>query len=285
MDQPTTVAPAAPAAPATANDAPIPASGGSGQPPGGDAQPSSEPPREPITKHSRIQARIDDITRQRYEAERRAEAAEARLAEQERQRAQTQQFSEIDTARPRIDQFNSLEEYQLAMADWTTKRTAAMVNAEWEKRMQQHNTQAQQEYARQEQARIRQEQVNVAIQERLDVGRKTYPDFQQAIDNPELPPIMQHPMLLGALMSCKNAHHITYALAKNPAEYERLYAMRNPWEIARELNTLDSKFSGSGATTQAPPPPPNRNGVAVGQKEWNDMSTKEHAERYWARKR
>jgi hypothetical protein len=275
MDTTPEVAPAAPAesAPAPEHNDQTPA------PPAEGAAPPE--PRKP----SRTQIRIDELTRQRYEEQREKEAYKARLEAIERERAQTQQFSEIDKEEPQIDRFNSLAEYQRAMHEWTVKKATAVATSTWEKRMQEQYAQNAEQYARQERERFQQEQVTQAIEQKMEVGRKVYPDFMEAVANPELPPIRQHPMLLGALMNCDNSHHIAYALAKNPAEYERFYAMRNPWQIARELNTLDQKFTGSGATTGAPPPPPPRNGTATGRKDWTDMSTAEHVKAYLGRKR
>lgn len=278
----TNVAPAAPAESAPANE-PVQT------PASGEASPqtppqSSEPPREQITKHSRLQSRFDELTKQRYEEQRRAEAAEARLAEIERQHAQKETFSQLDSEEPQIERFNSLAEYQRAMHEWTVKKAAAVATAAWEKRMQEQYAQNQEQFARQEQQRIQQEQINAVIEQRMDAGRKKYPDFMEAIGNPELPPIRQHPALFGALLNCQNAHDIAYALAKNPAEYERFYAMRNPYQIARELFAIDQKFTGSAATTQAPAPPPQRNGTSTGSKTWQDMGTAEHVKAYQARR-
>lgn len=282
MDTTPQVAPAAPAAPAPAPEQVT-------QPPAsGETTPEAtpqEPPKEVITKHSRLQSRFDELTRQRYEEQRAREAAEAKLAEYERQKEQSKQFADIDSQVPDIRQFDSLADYNRAMADWSAKRAAALATAEWDKRMREHNAMQAEQYAQAERQRIQQEQINAVVEQRMDAGRKKYTDFMEAITNPELSPIRQHPMLFGALMNCENAHDIAYALAKNPAEYERLYGMRNPWQIARELNALDSKFSGSAATTQAPPPPPRLNGTATGSKDWSQMSTEEHAKAYWARKR
>lgn len=281
MESTQQVAPAAPAASAPATE-PVQTPASGGQP---SAPSTQEPPKETITKHSRLQSRFDELTRQRYEEQRAHEATRAELDALKRAQTQSQQFSELDSQRPSIDKFNSLEEYNLALADWSTKRAVAMATAEWEKRVREQGTQQAQEFARQQQEQFRQQQIGAAIEDRMEAGRKKYPDFMEAVGNPELPPIRQHPMLLGALMNCQNAHDIAYSLAKNPGEYERFYAMRNPFQIARELFALDQKFSGSEATTQAPNPPPRLNGSQTGQKEWKDMGTEEHAKAYWARKR
>lgn len=279
------VAPAAPAISAPASE-PVQT------PASGDASPGlpsistdGEPPKEQITKHSRLQSRFDELTRQRYEEQRAREAAEAKLAEIERERTQAKQFQDIDAEFPDINRYESLAAYNRAVADWSSKRSVAMAHAEWEKRSREQGEQQAQQYAQAERQRMQQEQITAAIERKMEVGRTKYPDFMDAVANPELPPIRQHPMLLGALMECANSHDIAYALAKNPAEYERFYAMRNPWQIARELNALDTKFTGSGATTQAPPPPPRLNGSSTGKKDYTEMSTEEHVKAYLGRKR
>jgi hypothetical protein len=276
MDTTPEVAPAAPAesAPAQEPVSQTPAPAGEGE----------QAPPEP-RKPSRTQQRIDELTRQRYEEQRGREAAEARLAQVERERVHTQQFSQLDTEEPKVDQYNSLAEYGRALSDWSAKRAALMATAAWERRAQEQYAQQQEQFARQQQEQFQQAQVQAVVESRMEVGRKKYADFMDVVTNPDLPPIRQHGPLFGALMACENAHDIAYALAKNPAEYERFYAMRNPWQISRELTLLDQKFTGSGATTGAPPPPPQRKGTSAGSRTWEDMSTAEHVKAYLGRKR
>lgn len=271
-------APAAPAASAPAQETVTsPAIGGDqASPPAPDAGAAAETPEPP--KPSRLQARIDELTRQRYDEQRRADAAQAQLEQFQRHQALSQQFSQLDAQAPDINRFQSLHEYQMAMADWTTRRAAAVATAHWERMTQeQQNRQAQvqaQALAQQHQAF----QENAAIESKMAAGVKKYPDFQKVLTNPDLPSTRGTP-LFSAVMASENAVDIAYSLAKNPAELDRLLSIRDPMHLAREVFRLDAKFAGNGVTS-APPPPPNRMGSSHAPKDWSQMGTAEHVRAY-----
>lgn len=255
---PTTEQASAPAAPAIEE-------GQEGQQP----QPVLDKPAVP-----RIQKRIDQLTRERYDEQRRAEAAEAQLAQYQRQQAITQQFSQLDAQTPQIDKFTSLHDYQMAMANWTTQRAAMVAQAQWDERQQAERAQQAQQYAQMaaQQQRIAAE--NVRLDAKLAEGTKKYPDFQQAVMNPDLPSVRGSP-LMEIILESEHAVDVAYALAKNPAELERLLALP-PAVAAREVYRMDTKFGGNGPTS-APPPPPSRNGSATGSKDPAQMSDAEFA--------
>lgn len=274
MDSTPNVAPAAPAVSAPANEPvnPNPAPVAGEAPPAPAAEPAE--PKAP----SRLQKRIDELTASKYENERRAQEAEARLAAFERQQQHFRQVSQLDASEPAIDQFNDLASYQRAMANWTVQKATALSTAQWEERMQQHQAQqmqvAQQHMARQHQVM----RENVMLEEKMAAGAKKYADFQQVVGNPDLPTVRGTP-LFDAVMLADNAVDIAYALAKAPHELERLLSIGDPQRIAREVFKLDQKFTGTGAT-QAPPPPPQRNGSPATGKDLGSMSTAEHVADY-----
>jgi hypothetical protein len=274
MDQLTTdVAPAAPADSAPAqqdiqSESATPAAPVDGEGAAPEQDPSQQPPKP--EKPSRLQQRFDELTRQRYEEQRAREAAEARLAAIERQQSRSQQFSQIDAKMPQVDQFHSLQDFGMALAQWSAERAAAVAEAQWEQRLQQTQAEAAKysQQAMEQQQRVMRE--NVMIEERMTLGAKVYPDFMQALTNPDLPAVRGTP-LFDAVLAAENAHHIAYSLAKNPGELDRLLSIRDPMHIAREVFRLDAKFSGNGAAS-APPPPPHRNGSSAAPKATKDMT-------------
>lgn len=233
---------------------------------------------------SRLQARIDEITRQRYDEQRAREAAEAKLAAYERERTQTQAMRSLESEEPRIDQFDNLPAYQRAYADWTIKRATAQATSQWEQRMQEQAAQQAQMNQRafaQQQRFYAEEQ---ALSEGMAEGVKKYPDFQAVLTNPELPSVRGTP-LFDTIMAAENRVDIAYSLAKKPGELERLLSL-HPLQQAREIFRLDAQFSGNAATSAPPAPPPSRNGSPAAQtKDWGEMSTAEHAKAYWGRNR
>lgn len=271
-------APAAtPAAPAPANETLEPNAGASAE---GATPPTDEPPKP--KGPSRLQTRIDELTRRHYDEQRRAEAAEAQLAQFRRQQEHSHRLSELDRQEPQIDQFQSLAEYQRAYANYTVQKATAVSTAQWEQRMQEqaaHDAKFAAQAA-QQQARIQFE--NQVIERKLAEGAKKYPDFQQVVTNNDLPTVRGTP-LAEIILEADNAVDITYSLAKNPSELERLLSL-HPVQAAKEINRMDQKFAGVGSTS-APPPPPQRNGTQTVVKNYDDMSTREHAKTYWGRKK
>lgn len=226
-------------------------------------------PQQP-PKPSRLQQRIDDLTRQRYEAERAKQELEARVAHYERQQALQKQFAELDAEAPQIDQFDSLHAYNMALSNWTTKRATAIAAAQWEERMQKVAAEQAQQSEQAQRQQLQTQRENMVIETKMAAGVKKYPDFQQAIMNPELPTVRGTP-LFDIILSAEHAEDVAYSLAKKPGELERLLSM-HPLHAAREVFRLDTQFAGTGGATSAPPPPPSRNGSSVTQKSRDSMS-------------
>jgi hypothetical protein len=275
MDTTPQVAPAAPAASAPAQEQVAPQTTDTPTP---DSAPQQDTAQQEERRRKSAAERIDQLTARYRDEQRAREAAESRLASYERQQQVAKQFSELDAQAPDIRRFDNLAEYQMAMADWTTRRATAHAMTQWEERQQHMATQHAQEAAKvfEHQQRVMHE--NVVLEEKMAAGTKKYPDFMQALTNPELPSTRGTP-LFDAVMATDNAADIAYSLAKNPAELDRLLAIRNPMQLSREVFRLDQKFTGTGAT-QAPPPPPQRNGASASSRSWGEMSTAEHVKAY-----
>lgn len=226
--------------------------------------------QKPEKQPSRIQQRIDELTRQRHEEARNAQALRAELDALKRQQTTSKTFAEIDAKMPDISQYGSLAEYQRAMSDWTTERATAVAMQKWQEHMEKLDGERTKQSAEVQQRQEYIERENVALEEALHDGVKKYPDFQQTLMNPDLPSVRGTP-LMGFIMTADNRVDIAYALGKNPAELERLLRLP-PLYAAREIVKLDLKFSGGGAPNVAHTPPPNRNGSPVVQKSTKDMT-------------
>lgn len=230
----------------------------------------AEEAKRPPTK---LQKRIDQLTQQRYEEQRAREAAEMRLAQYERQQQLTQQFAKHESEFPDINRFNDLPSYNRAVAEWASTMAETRANAKWEERLQrmaQENA-VQTAHLAEQHRHVMQE--NHALTEKMGSAVRKYADFHQVVGNPELPSIRGTPAYY-AILQADNFADISYALAKNPAELERIASIADPVRAGIEVARLDAKFSGNAATS-APPPPPNRSGSTVINKATSDMSTAE----------
>ena len=236
---------------------------------GQEQQPAADKPAVP-----RIQKRIDQLTRERYDEQRRAQALEAELAQFKRQQAEQYQRSQIEAEMPDIGRYQSLADYNRDMALWAAKLGETQANTRWEARQQAERAQQAQEYAQMAHQQQRIAAENARLDAKLAEGTKKYSDFQQAVMNPDLPSVRGSP-LMEIILESEHAVDVAYALAKNPAELDRLLSLP-PAVAAREVYRMDSKFGGNGPTS-APPPPPQRNGSATGQKDPSQMSDAEFA--------
>lgn len=277
-------APAAtPAESAPATEPVTPAAGGSeGASPADPAKAAAAEEASKPKPPSRLQSRINELTQQRYDEQRRADALEAQLAQHKRQQEFNQGIAKLDASEPQIDRYQSLAEYQRAMADWTTQRAVAHANAQWEQMMEQRAANDARFRAQAIQQQVAAQQEMAEIERKLGGGVKKYPDFVQVVTNPELPNV-RGTALGSILMEADHADDISYSLAKNPGELERLLSL-HPVQAAKEIYRLDQKFAGAPPTS-APPPPPQRSGTSHGSRDWSEMGTSEHAKAYWGRKR
>lgn len=280
MENENIVSPAAPAdsAPATNEQ---PSTSAATDTPQGEAQPQPAAPQDTEAKPRArgAQQRIEQLVWQRQEAERRAADYEARLAAVERERVQTQQRQELASQAPDIRNFNDLQSYLAAEREYTAKVAETQAMAKWESRMEEM---AVRQAQMNERAQAQYQQVakeNSVLSERYQSGIKKYPDFVEKVNNPELPSIRGTPAYYAILESDK-FEDISYALANNPNELDRLGMIADPIRATREIAKLEAKFSGP-AVTSAPPPPPSRTGsTASGPKDWSQMSTAEHIRTY-----
>lgn len=231
--------------------------------PGDGTAPPVAPPETPKAP-SPLQARIDQLTRQRHEAERQAQAERAQREQLELQQRVARSVQEVDAQEPQPEQFQTLLDYQRAVANWSTQRALAIFEAK--SAIQQHESQrsAAQEQERQQEAAARLHGEQQRIVEKLKDAPKKYPDFVQTVNNPDLPSSRGTP-LFEAVMSADNAADISYSLAKNPAEYLRLLhaSIQNPVQAFKEIAALDAKFSAASKSTGAPPPPPDLGGSST----------------------
>lgn len=276
--------PAAPAASAPAIENDSSASPTPGSPAEAPQDPALQKP-DPEQRARTVTQRISQLTARYHDEQRAREAAETRLAQYERQQAISQQFSQLDAQAPQIDKFDSLHQYQMAMANWTTQRAAMVAQAQWDERQQAERATQAQQYAQMAQQQQRVAAENAVIEQKMAKGVQKYPDFMEAVGNPELPSLRGTP-LMTILLETENGVDIGYALAKNPSEYERILelSVRNPAAAAREVFRMDAKFAGNGPTN-APPPPPQRNGSTQVVKDYSGMSTAEHVKAYREAKR
>ena len=173
-----------------------------------------------------VQKRINKITREKYDAIRAADKLKKELAEAKKKLEETKfekKKSDLIQERPKESDFDTDEEYHIALGRWAAKTEI-------------HETQAPQEEVEEE----KQEEVN-PVQKIIDVGKETYPDFEELVLTDDL---RITPLMVEAAADSEHASDIFYHLGQNPKLAEKIAKERSPSKVAREMGRIELEFLG-----------------------------------------
>jgi hypothetical protein len=209
---------------------------------GEEAAPTGE--EEPPAKG--VQKRIDQLTRQKYEARRELEYWRKVALEGGQQPApisqqpQTIPLPPFTKPVPKIEDFANEQDPYAALAFAAGRYEAEKINFE----NQQRAYYAQQQHEVQQQQTARQR----LIQEKMEAGRAKYADFEAATD--DLGPVLaQVPVLGEALLDSERFPELAYYLADHMDEVKRLSKL-TPLGMAREIGKLEDKLAVTSANPQ-----------------------------------
>lgn len=208
---------------------------------------TSAPPEK-----SGTQKRIDQLTWQAREAERRAQAAEQQLASRPTPEAPQ------PGGKPTLDQYDDYDGYVEALAGFKAEESVRAMQAQQSKAHQQA-----QEATRGQNFR-----------QKADAFTVDHPDFNQVVfDNPYLPVT---PEMKQVIETSEKGPDLAYHLGQNPQEAARI-AQMSPIMQAAELGKMEATLSlpKVRTTTGAPPPIQAIGGGEAGQKDPSKMSTAE----------
>lgn len=191
---------------------------------------------EPSRKDKGVGKRINELTREKYEAKREAEYWRQQ-AEIIRQQPQQQQSP---TGKPSPEQYQTFEEYQAALVDHAVSERLAR--------------EAQLREAREAEERVKSTKTNWSKQE--DSARDSYVDYDEIVyPLLEISEVGNNPILGSVLAESPIGAKILYHLGKNPDEAVRI-ARLNPAACAREIGKLEAKLESQPATKSSAPTPP-----------------------------
>ena len=210
---------------------------------------TSEDDAEPAKpkRRSRAEERINALTREKYEAQQAAAAAQRRAEEIEALVRQQQMQQPAQMPMPTLADYDYDENaYQQAVQSWNQAQIQGYQRQQAEEQQRQAAMQAQQQEAQ-------------LLQAKIQEGNTKYPDFQQKVMDPNLPPLRQvNQFAFQAVMDSPKAVDIAYYMASNPATiYE--YAQMNPVQAIKAVAQLEAKLSEAPRKAgSAPPRPPTR---------------------------
>jgi len=203
--------------------------------------PASEAGKALAAKKSSLQARIDELTREKNQsvaAERAKVAAlEAKLAALEKPAAP------VATAKPKVDDFATYEDFVEAIGDWKAEqKLAAHVAAQQAERQAVAQSQQQQHYV-------------TRIDKVRATGVEAHPDFDDVLTAFVKDGHVFHPTIEAATLHEELGHEIAYAVAKDPSLNARIGSAPNPWV---EIGRLVGKLEAAATPAEKPAAPVSR---------------------------
>lgn len=209
----------------------------------------AEKTKEEQKKKNWAQRRIDELTRQRHDAERDRDAwrdlATKQPAESKKPETQT-------VGKPKQADFTDYDAYVEALVDWKASAKASELEA---KRAKDDEVKS-----REQKERSENERVNQSWHDKQAKAREVYDDFDEVISNPDIPltPAMTH-----AILRSKIGAEMAYYLGKNEAEARRIANLFDPdgTETLLEMGKIASRIADDKSAgkepvqTKAPKPP------------------------------
>jgi hypothetical protein len=195
-------------------------------------QEGEQPPQKPTDEHpekqgkNRFERRLDRAYRREAEAKAKADLLEKRLAEIEAKVAPKEQVLEGE---PRIEQFDDIEKYAQAKAEFRSKKA-----------LEAHEAKQVQERQKQSQTQISQQ-----WEERVEAASSKYDDWEDVVG--EMKPTNH---LTVAIMSSDNGDDVAYHLGKNLKEAQRIAGL-DPLRQVLAIGALSAKL-------QLDPPKPKQ---------------------------
>lgn len=181
-----------------------------------------------------VQGRIDELTRQKYEAEREAAYWKGRAGLDTKQDQAQPSAEQAATTKPTPDKFDDYGSYIEALTEWKA-----------DQKINQALTEREAKAAAARQA----ETVASTWEQRQAAARATVPDYDAVVGGADAP-VAQH--VAEALMDSERGPELAYHLAKNPEVLARLNSLPQR-QADRELGRIEASLSAPAAAPAAPP--------------------------------
>lgn len=183
-----------------------------------------------------VQKRIDRLTQEKY----RLRAELEFLRSQQPQQAQPAQQAQQPSQAPKLEQYNSIEEYLDALADH--KASQKFDHLAKEREAKESQTRQQQEVAK----------LHESYTKQTEQARQAYGDFDDVVQDPDLP-ISQ--AMAEAIMRSTNGADVAYYLGKNPDQAARIASL-DPFSAAVEIGRIAATVVRPQPRKASSAPPP-----------------------------
>ena len=228
-----------------------------------DPPPADEPkPEDEAQRRSKFQRRIDRKNEEIAQARTEAETLRRRLEALEQQRSP----APSNDAPPRLDQFDSWDEYQQANVAYAAKIARQELRREIE---------SEREAERQKQAREAEHATVQTWNDRKAAAAEKYADFEEVLGDSDAPMTID---MRQAIIESDMGADIAYWLAKNPTRAKEIAGMSPVRQIAA-IGRVEAELSvpKPKVTTQAPPPITPAGSKAKAERDPSQMTDAEFA--------
>lgn len=208
-----------------------------------DAEDEAEKPK----RRSRAEERINALTREKYEAQKQAEAYQQRVQEYESylRQQQEQQFSPQSQFPQLADYDYDEQKYAQAVQNWNRGQLTAY-------------QQQQENLSKQQQAEAMKQREAAYIAQKVQEGVAKYPDFQQKVFDPSLPPLIGvNRDAYQAVIESDSAVDIAYYLANNPQEVYA-FASMSPVQAIKKVAQIEAQLASKPIKSHSLPKPPSK---------------------------
>lgn len=235
------------------------------------AAPSDDVERKPTGKKPGVHQRIDELTREKYEARREADELRKKLEQMEKGAKPATPEAPAPKqpdAKPTLEQFDfDVAKHEAALEKWVRQTAEREFEAKREKETREAET----------------KRLSDAFTTRLQAFEKANPGAWEAATKA---PINVTPPMMEVIATSDHGPEIGVYLANNLEEAERISKL-TPIGQAAALGRIEASLSAprqpEKQPSRAPAPPTTLGSPAPAKKEWAAMSTEEHI-REWRAK-
>lgn len=202
--------------------------------PAEEAKPDETPAETPAKKEkkaaaapSKVQTRINEVIRERHEATRerdRLSKENAELKQQLKDSTDAKDVTDLESEKPKAEDFETEGEFYEKLSVWGGEM--AVLKAGQKTKPEETTTVTTDDNP---------------VDTLMKLGAETYPDFEEIVLNPD---VHISETIFTAAQGSPHAVDIIRHMGQNAEDTNRIAAMKDPMEIAREIGRIETLFEG-----------------------------------------
>ena len=216
--------------------------------------------KEPKKEPKGFQKRINEIVGEREEQRRRADAAEAKLAEIEKKEEKPEE-EKVPEIEPKPESYDDYDQFLVAREKWHEAQVLKKVD----------------EQIKKSQAEATRTQAETVLKAKVEAAHEKYADFEKVA----LTDVPYSDAMFEAVAESENFADVSYYLGEHRDEADRI-ARLSPLAAAREIGRIEERLTKETRPkkiTKAPEPVDTVGSSDKTKKPWAELSYDEHKRR------